>query len=394
MSGPVRSTLVSYRARCWCRARWRRAVGTVDAVLARLNGLRGALVGQLAPRLKGDASEQTGDRWGTEKIRIQGDLEGGSRQREADDGNAGRCGTVARSIKAANAVIVTGCGSDSVGTIGSFTIHRWLLTVGRADIRRLKRQLVVPASKRGHSARTFGPAYQAEIAVSAAIRSGLLLTPAASARLLRAGARRRRRHEPSVHGGGRDRTRRARHRDLALPVPLHGAGQQAARSAEGRARGGPRRRGRGGAAPAEAAALCRRQVVRRAHDLAGAGARTAARRARPGVPRLSAPSRRQAVARARQASVRRARSRCCSCRARATRSRRLDELEPLCAALGRARDAQAVRRRRSFLPRAGAHAAARMRRCAPRCSTRSPPGSTASSLTLARRGFPPSQPAC
>ena len=88
------------------------------------------------------------------------------------------------------------------------------------------------------------------------------------------------------------------------------------------------------AAHAEAAALCRRQVVRRPHDLAGAGARAAARRARACLPRLSAASRRQAVAASAANICSMCASRCCSCRARATRSRASDELEPLCAALG------------------------------------------------------------
>ena len=93
---------------------------------------------------------------------------------------------------------------------------------------------------------------------------------------------------------------------LALPVPLHGARQQAARSAEAGACRGARRGGRGRAALAEAAAHRRRQIVRRPDDLAGAGRGAAAGRARTGVPRLSAASGEAAVARARQASVRRA----------------------------------------------------------------------------------------
>ena len=129
---------------------------------------------------------------------------------------------------------------------------------------------------------------------------------AAGARLLCARAWRRRRHEPSVHGGGRGRARGAPHRDVALPVPLHGARQQAARSAEARACRGPRRRGRSRPAIAEAAAHRRRQIVRRPDDLAGAGRGAAAGRSRTGVPRLSAASGEAAVAGPRQASVRRA----------------------------------------------------------------------------------------
>ena len=50
----------------------------------------------------------------------------------------------------------------------------------------------------------------------------------------------------------------------------------------------------------------RRQVVRRTHDVAGAGRGAAARGARPRLPRLPAASGGQAVGRARQASFRRA----------------------------------------------------------------------------------------
>ena len=70
----------------------------------------------------------------------------------------------------------------------------------------------------------------------------------------------------------------------------------------------PRRRAGGGrrrrAGTAGNAADRRRQVVRRPHDLAGAGQGAARRRARPGVPRLPAASGWQAVTRTRQASRR------------------------------------------------------------------------------------------
>ena len=83
---------------------------------------------------------------------------------------------------------------------------------------------------------------------------------------------------------------RAQHRDVALSVPLHGGGAQAPRSAghraRDRARGGRARR----SAVARLAAGRRRQVVRRTHDLAGAGRRSPARRARARVPRISAAS--------------------------------------------------------------------------------------------------------
>src|SRR5207247_8352885 len=54
-------------------------------------------------------------------------------------------------------------------------------------------------------------------------------------------------------------------------VPLHGARQQATRSAEAGARGGARRGGGGREALAETATDRRRQIVRRTDDIAGAG---------------------------------------------------------------------------------------------------------------------------
>ena len=73
---------------------------------------------------------------------------------------------------------------------------------------------------------------------------------------------------------------------LALSVSVYGKGQQAARCAGGRACGGA---GRG---QGSRAVLCRiaagrgRKIVRRPHDLAGAGDRAAARRSRTGLSRL------------------------------------------------------------------------------------------------------------
>ena len=59
-------------------------------------------------------------------------------------------------------------------------------------------------------------------------------------------------------------------------------------------------------------------------------------------PRLSAAPGRAAIAGAGRASVRCAKFRCSSCRERVTRSPSLSELEPLCEALGPARDLEAV----------------------------------------------------
>ena len=101
--------------------------------------------------------------------------------------------------------------------------------------------------------------------------SGLLQVPPRAVRLLRVRAWCGRRHGAPVHGGGRERTCGAQHRDAALSISLHGEAGQAPRSAQGRTRGGARRRRGGAAAIAEPAAHRGRQVLRRPHDLAGAG---------------------------------------------------------------------------------------------------------------------------
>ena len=122
-------------------------------------------------------------------------------------------------------------------------------------------------------------------------RAGLLQSPARAARLLCAGARRRRRHGASVHGGGARQDSRERgiatlryqfpymERGGKRPDPpklAHAAVRAAVAEAAKRTAG--------------TAADRRRQIVRRPDDVAGAGARAAARRARPRVPRLSAAS--------------------------------------------------------------------------------------------------------
>ena len=153
------------------------------------------------------------------------------------------------------------------------------------------------------------------------------------------------------------------------------SGRQAARSAEV-AQAAVRAAVAEAAGSARAAAGRGRQIVRRPHDLAGAGGRPVARRARAGLPRLSAASGRQAVAGAREASVRRAvpmlflqGTRDAARDARSAQAARQSAWHP--------RDPGAIRRRRPFLPRAGAHRPQRPRTSAARCSTRSPPGSIA-----------------
>jgi hypothetical protein len=126
--------------------------------------------------------------------------------------------------------------------------------------------------------------------------------------LLRAGPRRRRRHDASVHGRNRERAGEAQHCHAALPVSVHGECVATARSAERCARGRACRRRRGGAPVAAAAADCRRQVVRWPHDVAGTGGDTIARRERPRLPRLSSASAEGARQRARQTPHRRERA--------------------------------------------------------------------------------------
>ena len=112
-----------------------------------------------------------------------------------------------------------------------------------AAVRRLPRRR--RACRRRSSAHW--PAMPAPSRSPSITQSGLRLAAGAErcARLLRAGARRRRRHAARVHASGRRRTRGTRHRDLALSVPRHGEGQPATRSAQARARD---RTGRGGPA--------------------------------------------------------------------------------------------------------------------------------------------------
>ena len=105
----------------------------------------------------------------------------------------------------------------------------------------------------------------------------------------------------------RSRTARgAQHRDAcAINFPTWRSAANAP-IRQGRARGGARRRRGGAAAIAEPAAHRGRQVVRRPDDLAGAGAGAARRCCGARVPRLSAASGESSIARARQASRRRA----------------------------------------------------------------------------------------
>ena len=101
--------------------------------------------------------------------------------------------------------------------------------------------------------------------------SGLLQMPEQRPRLPRAGARSRSRDASSLSRGGSRRSGRSGYCDAALPVPVHGTALEApgltGHLSCDRARG----RHRGGGAYTRDAALRRRQVLRRPHDLAGAG---------------------------------------------------------------------------------------------------------------------------
>ncbi|MBV9317365.1 MAG: hypothetical protein JOZ34_07875, partial [Gammaproteobacteria bacterium] len=113
--------------------------------------------------------------------------------------------------------------------------------------------------------------------------------------LLCAGAWRGCGHAASLHERSGTRTRAARHRDAALPVPLHGAGFAPARPAAplscDRARGG----GSLCTADARFEAHRRRPLLRWPHDLTGPGARAPCQRARARLPGLSAASRRPSL---------------------------------------------------------------------------------------------------
>ena len=126
-------------------------------------------------------------------------------------------------------------------------------------------------------------------------------------------------------------------------------------------------------AGARIAAVRRRPLVRRADDLAGPGAGAAGGRARPGLLRLPAAPRRQALDRARRPPRRRADPDAVPAgdqghagRARAAAARRRRSR--------RARDAGALRRRRPLVPRPRQDRPQGRRGAGARSSTRPPPG--------------------
>ena len=174
----------------------------------------------------------------------------------------------------------------------------------------------------------------AELAIDASTHvSARWLLPPGGACLLRARARRRGRHGAAVPARRGDRACRARHCHPALPVSLCGTRFQATGSAAPVSCDGARRGGRSAAAGARVAALCRRPLLWRPHDLAGAGTRAAVRRCaascfwvshciRPANRHRSGPS-----------ICCRCRSRCCSCRARGC-ARRTHLLEAVLVRLG------------------------------------------------------------
>ena len=122
------------------------------------------------------------------------------------------------------------------------------------------------------------------------------------ARMLRHGARRRRRHGASVHGELREPSRRARRRHVSLPVSVHGARLETSGLSQAR----PRHRaccGDGDIAPQARCRLVRgRKILRRPHDVASAGRIAVAGSAGTRVRRISAASARATFRRARRAS--------------------------------------------------------------------------------------------
>ena len=174
------------------------------------------------------------------------------------------------------------------------------------------------------------------------------------ARCLCVRAWRRRRHGASVHGGGCAGACRTRRRQLALSISVYGGGRQAPRSAEARASRGARGGHGSRAAHAVASALCRRKILRRPHDLAGAG-RVAASRACAGLAFFGFPlhptgkpsdERAEHLSDVKVPMLFLQGTRDCARGREAAQGR--DQTAR------RARDAQAVRGCRSFLPRAGA----------------------------------------
>ena len=127
-----------------------------------------------------------------------------------------------------------------------------------------------------------------------------------------------------------DRPCRIAHRDAALSVPVHGARVEAARMRP-RTRtlpSGPRWPTRTQACPG-VPLVRRRQVVRRTHDVAGAGDRAAARRARPRIRRVPAASARASPPTSARVISTTCAFRCCSSPGRATSSHSSHLLEPV-----------------------------------------------------------------
>src|SRR6516164_3388221 len=124
--------------------------------------------------------------------------------------------------------------------------------------------------------------------------------------LLRNGAWRWRRNESSLHGSHRRRARLARHRQLALPVSLHGAWLKAARSATTGGSNDPRRYVYSTGSGSRMSTHWRREIVWRQDGVAGSGKSSVARSLRTGVPWISPASGRSSIAGSRQTLIRRA----------------------------------------------------------------------------------------
>ena len=127
---------------------------------------------------------------------------------------------------------------------------------------------------------------------------------AAAAGMLRIGARCRGGDDASFHGGVRGGTCSARPCDLAVPVPVYGAGRQTARPAQAGSGHDPCCRGRSCQTSARTSPHRRRQVVRRSDDVAGSGRSSPSGRPWTRVPWISVAPGGTSIAGSRQASLR------------------------------------------------------------------------------------------
>ena len=216
--------------------------------------------------------------------------------------------------------------------------------------------------------------------------SALLRLPAEAQRRLRARARRRRRNgalrswRQSPTASRRAASPRCATSSRSWSAARSDPTRRASPHADGARRGRRRRAG-----SARSAALRRRQVVRRPDELAGRRPRRRCPASRAGLRRLSAAPGQAAGERARRASRRGSRARCCSCRARATSWPTSPSSPRSCDRLGARATLALFDDADHCVPRARTQ---RPQRCAgarPRCSTRWPTGWRGSRARLGAR---------